>query len=180
MKKALLVIDYIYDFVADDGKLTCGKPGQDLEQYIVNLINDFKENGEFIVEATDKHDIDDIYDIEKEMFPAHSYDEKGQALYGEVKDAVEAVPANQYLKVDKLRYSAFCATNLDLKLKERDVKEVHLVGVCTDICILHAAVDAFNLGYKVVVHEKGVASFNQEGHDYSLTHFKNVLAAQVI
>ncbi len=180
MKKALIVIDYIYDFVADDGKLTCGKPGQDLEKYIYNLVNEFKGNGDFIIEATDKHDMDDQYDLEKSMFPAHSYDEKGQAVFGIVKDAIEGVPANQYLKIDKSRYSAFCATNLDLKLKERDVKEVHLVGVCTDICVLHAAVDAYNLGYKIVVHEKGVASFNQEGHDYSLTHFKNVLGAEVV
>ena len=26
-KKALIVVDYSYDFIADDGRLTCGKPG---------------------------------------------------------------------------------------------------------------------------------------------------------
>ena len=31
MKKALLVIDYTDDFVAEDGALTCGEPGIDLE-----------------------------------------------------------------------------------------------------------------------------------------------------
>lgn len=25
--RALLVVDYSYDFIADDGLLTCGKPG---------------------------------------------------------------------------------------------------------------------------------------------------------
>ena len=33
--KALIVVDYSYDFIADDGRLTCGKPGQDIEQFIV-------------------------------------------------------------------------------------------------------------------------------------------------
>ena len=28
MTKALLIIDYTNDFIADDGALTCGKPGQ--------------------------------------------------------------------------------------------------------------------------------------------------------
>ena len=37
-KKALLVIDYTYDFVADDGKLTCGKPGQAIEGAICGEI----------------------------------------------------------------------------------------------------------------------------------------------
>lgn len=30
MAKALLIIDYTYDSVADDGALTCGKPAQKL------------------------------------------------------------------------------------------------------------------------------------------------------
>ena len=30
--KALISIDYTYDFVADDGKLTTGKAGQVIEQ----------------------------------------------------------------------------------------------------------------------------------------------------
>ena len=25
-RKALIVVDYSYDFIADDGRLTCGKP----------------------------------------------------------------------------------------------------------------------------------------------------------
>lgn len=36
MKKALIVIDYTYDFVADNGKLTCGKPGQAIEKILVH------------------------------------------------------------------------------------------------------------------------------------------------
>lgn len=31
MTKALISIDYSYDFVADDGKLTAGKPAQAIE-----------------------------------------------------------------------------------------------------------------------------------------------------
>ncbi|WP_369814321.1 hypothetical protein [Lysinibacillus sp. FJAT-14745] len=38
MKKALLVIDYTYDFVASDGKLTCGEPGQTLDQFRLGVI----------------------------------------------------------------------------------------------------------------------------------------------
>ena len=41
MKKALLNIDYTNDFVATNGKLTCGEPGQKLLNYICNLTADF-------------------------------------------------------------------------------------------------------------------------------------------
>ena len=32
MKRALINIDYTYDFVAEKGALTCGKPGQEIEK----------------------------------------------------------------------------------------------------------------------------------------------------
>ena len=31
---------------------------------------------------------------------------------------------------------------------ERGITELCLTGVCTDICVLHTAVDAYNLGYQ--------------------------------
>ena len=38
MKKALLVVDYTYDFVATDGKLICSEPGQALDQFRLGVI----------------------------------------------------------------------------------------------------------------------------------------------
>jgi len=82
--------------------------------------------------------------------------------------------------VDKCRYSAFAGTNLDVKFRERGVREVYLVGVCTDICVLHTAIEAYNLGYKIFVCEKGVASFNADGHKFALAHMKNTLGAEIV
>ena len=84
------------------------------------------------------------------------------------------------MSFDKTRYSSFAGTNLHQLLAERGVKEVHLVGVCTDICVLHTAVDAYNLGYKIIVYKDGVASFNAAGHEWALTHFTGSLGATVI
>lgn len=180
MKKALIIIDYTNDFVADDGKLTCGKPGQDIEMNIVSLIEEFSKNGDFVVDARDNHDQNDCHNKERTMFPLHCYDDYGRDHYGKVKEVLEAVPEEQRISISKNRYSAFFGTPLDLKLKERKVEEVHLVGVCTDICVMHGAVDAYNLGYQIVVHSNGVASFNENGHIAALDHFKNVLCAKVI
>ena len=55
-----------------------------------------------------------------------------------------------------------------------------MVGVCTDICVLHTAVDAYNKGFSIVVHENGVASFNQVGHDWAIDHFEQTLGGKVI
>ena len=81
---------------------------------------------------------------------------------------------------DKTRYSAFAGTDVELRLKARGVTEIHLVGVCTDICILHTAVDAYNKGFDIVIHKDGVSSFNLEAHEVALEHFKNSLGAEII
>ena len=39
MKKALLLIDYIHDFVDDDGALTVGKPAQYIRENIERAIS---------------------------------------------------------------------------------------------------------------------------------------------
>lgn len=82
--------------------------------------------------------------------------------------------------MDKTRYSSFAGTNLDQLLAERGIREIHLVGVCTDICVLHTAVDAYNKGFKTYIYENGVASFDENGHKWALNHFKNTLGAEVI
>ncbi|MDR7001965.1 nicotinamidase-related amidase [Neobacillus niacini] len=55
-KKALINIDYTYDFVADNGALTCGEPGQAIEGRIIALTKEFIANGDYVVFANDVHD----------------------------------------------------------------------------------------------------------------------------
>jgi len=182
MKKALINIDYTYDFVADDGKLTCGLPGQVLEDYIVQLTEKFIDAGYFVAFGIDAHEEDDKYHPESKLFPHHNINNTpGKQMYGKLQDVYEANKgrANVFC-YDKTRYSAFTGTNLELKLRERNIQELHLVGVCTDICILHTAIDAYNKGFSIVVHEQGVASFSEGAHKWALEHFTNTLGAKVI
>lgn len=131
--KALLNIDYTYDFVADDGKLTCGKPGQALENEIVRLTKQFIENNEYVVFAVDVHDENDPYHPETKLFPPHNIrGTKGRDLYGKLQAVYdENKNRDDVYYMDKTRYSAFAGTDLDMKLRARGITEVHLVGVCT-------------------------------------------------
>ena len=180
MKEALLVIDYTIDFVAEDGKLTCGLPGQRLEQYIVDTTKEFIANDQFVVIPNDIHEENDPFHPETALFPPHNIrGTKGRELFGELHPLYEA-HRQQVIWMDKTRYSAFAGTNLDLLLRERGIQTVHLMGVCTDICILHTAIDAYNLGYAIVVHKRGVASFDMEAHTFALKHIQNVLNGTVL
>lgn len=179
-KKALIVIDYTYDFVATDGKLTCGTIGQAIEQTITNLIEQFVNQQEVVVFANDLHFNEDPFHPETKLFPPHNISgTPGRALYGTVKNVYEQYK-EKVISFDKTRYSAFAGTNLDILLRERKISEVVLVGVCTDICVLHTAVDAYNLGYAISVPKDGVASFNVAGHEWALQHFQTTLGATLI
>ena len=180
--KALLSIDYTYDFVDTAGALTTGAEGQSIENYLVGLTQEFIENGNYVVFAIDAHDPSDHYHPENKLFPAHNViGTAGRELYGGLAPLYEANKEKSTVYwFDKRHYSAFSGTDLDIRLRERGITEVHLTGVCTDICVLHTAVDAYNLGYKIVIHEKGVQSFDPIGHQWALGHFKNTLGATII
>lgn len=180
LKKALLVIDYTNDFVATDGKLTCGEPGQLLDTPIANLIEQFIAEKNVVFFANDLHEENDPFHPETKLFPPHNIrGTSGRNLYGHVGE-VYNLYKDKVIWLDKTRYSAFAGTNLAILLKERNIEEVHLVGVCTDICILHTAVDAYNLGISTVIYANAVASFDAAGHDWALRHFEHTLGATVV
>lgn len=174
---ALIVIDYTYDFV--EGNLPVGEPGIAIQHTVASITQNYVDQGEFVVMAVDLHEENDPYHPETVLFPPHNIrGTRGRELYGELENVYKRHRDSIYW-MDKTRYSAFCGTDLDIKLKERGIKDVHLIGVCTDICVLHTAVDAYNKGYHVTVFEDAVASFNQNGHEWALQHFKGSLGAQV-
>lgn len=176
--KALLVVDYTVDFV--DGKLPAGEPAIVIEPFIAELTQQFVANGDFVVMSVDVHDEQDPYHPESRLFPAHNIrGTDGRDLYGALKGVYEQ-HQGEIVWMDKTRYSAFCGTNLELLLRERDIKDIHIVGICTDICVLHTAIDAYNKGFGLTIYEDGVATFNPGGQDWALHHFEQVLGAEVI
>lgn len=181
-KRALINVDYTIDFVAADGALTCGVPGQALEARMTEITKEFIDNGDYVVFAIDVHKENDPFHPETKLFPPHNLEGTvGRKLYGELEELYQANKhAAHVYWMDKTRYSAFAGTNLELQLRARGITELHLVGVCTDICVLHTAVDAYNKGYDIVIHEDAVASFDPEGHAWALRHFKGTLGAKVV
>ncbi|WP_068619175.1 cysteine hydrolase family protein [Paenibacillus tuaregi] len=175
--RALIVIDFTNDFM--DGSLPVGEPAVVIEPVITRLTEQYMNQEDFVVMAVDLHENNDIYHPEARLFPPHNLrGTKGRDLFGSLKDVYEKNQDRIYW-MDKTRYSAFCGTDLELKLRERGITDVHLVGVCTDICVLHTAVDAYNKGFNITVFEDAVASFNPAGHVWALEHFKGSLGAEV-
>ncbi|WP_027107645.1 cysteine hydrolase family protein [Lacticigenium naphthae] len=180
--KALLSIDYTNDFVDEKGALTAGGPAQEIENNIVRLTREMAEKGEYVVFTIDAHDPNEKYHPEKDLFPLHNVKGTwGRELFGSLKETYEDIKDKETVYwIDKRHYSAFSGTDLDIRLRERKIEEIWLTGVVTDICVLHTAIDAYNLGYSIVVVESCVASFNELGHKWALDHFKNTLGAKIV
>lgn len=180
LKKALINIDYTVDFVT--GALPCGEPGVKIEGEITKVTADFINDGHFVVFAIDLHKKDDMYHPETKLFPPHNLEgTSGRDLFGSLEQVYNTNKDQEHVYwMDKTRYSAFAGTDLEIKLRERGITDLHLVGVCTDICVLHTAIDAYNKGFNITVHENAVASFNEVGHTWALDHIKGCLNGKIV
>ena len=182
MAKALISIDYTVDFVADEGKLTAGAPAQAISEAIAQVTEAAFDRGDYIFFAIDAHDENDAFHPESKLFPPHNIiGTSGRNLYGPLADFYDKHQADsRVFWMDKRHYSAFSGTDLDIRLRERKVDTVILTGVLTDICVLHTAIDAYNLGYQIQVVEQAVASLSEENHKFALNHLQNVLGSTII
>ena len=96
----------------------------------------------------------------------------------EIIDALQPFAAAARL-VPKRRYSAFFATDLAAQLRALAPERVLVMGVCTDICVLHTVADLRNRDYAVEVPADCVASFDPDQHLWALNHMERILGATI-
>lgn len=160
MRKALVIVDMSNDFVHNDGNLTAGEPAQKITPYIVELAKEFIKNDDIVVIAMDAHQENDDH---FKLWPEHNVvGTWGQKLYGDLATWYdENIGLDNLIYTPKENYNAFFNTNLAEDLKGAVVEEVHVVGVCTDICDFATIAGADANGFKTVLHKRGVATFTQ-------------------
>jgi nicotinamidase-related amidase len=95
----------------------------------------------------------------------------------EVVDGLK--PLEGDYRILKRRYSPFYATGLDSLLRELGVDTLVLTGLVTNICIQHAAADAFFRGYGVVVPRDCVDAATQKAHEAALSYMEQMYGAEV-
>ncbi len=176
MKRALVLIDYIRDFVEDDGALTAGKPAQDIKNNIAEAIATLTKDDVLII-ANDCHSSVNSNNPESRLLPPHAIkDTEGRSNV--LQEDIDISKA-QVIYLDKTRYSAFYNTGLADILDLNQVDKLYLAGVCTDTCILHTAVDAYNYGFETLILSDCMASSAMSKHDFAINHFKNALGMEV-
>ncbi len=183
MNRALLILDYSNDFIHDQGSLTNKEIGQAIDGEICRTINKFVAADDFIFICNDEHHAEDIYDSEVVMFPPHNIGGSwGAEIYGKsgelLRLLLEKQPEKTYY-LPKRRFSGFFGTPLDVMLRQRNVTELTVVGYCTDISVLHTAIDAVYLEYQVKVQASACATFIEGGQQWAINHMQYFLGVEI-
>ena len=132
LKKCLIVVDYQNDFVS--GSL--GFPGaESLEKGIIEKIRKYRESGGEVLFTFDTHYGDYMDTQEGKLLPVpHCIDgSEGHMLYGLV--------AEQMLETDrKFIKNTFGSDELYQYLKTQQFKNIELVGLVSNICVIANAI----------------------------------------
>ncbi len=170
-ESALLVIDMLNDFIADEGALVV--PGaRRIVPRIAEIITEARRQGVPVIYVTDSHRDDDH---EFKYWPPHAVSGTWGA---QVVDELAPHPGD-YM-VPKRRYSAFFGTDLDNYLREMGVRNLYLTGVLTNICVYATALDASMRNYTVKVFRDAVASLSEETDRFIFRQLEEVLQAELL
>ena len=161
-KPAILVVDMLNDFVT--GALTCDR-AKAIVPATAQLLDAARAADVPVIFCNDAH----IPGIDREL-----------AIWGDHAIAgtkgAEVIPelklSNKDFVVPKRRYSGFFQTDLDILLKELDVKTVIMTGLHAHMCVRHTSADAYCLGYDVVVAKEATDSFTEEDYINGLAYLK--------
>lgn len=174
--KAIIVIDMINGFVKQ-GNLASERFARLVPRIRAHLERELAAGSRAIF-LVDTHVPDDP---EFAMFAPHAVAGSGEdEIVDELKDLAE-----RSIVVRKDRFSGFHATRLEEVLRDLTPDEVHVVGVCTDICVLHTVAGLRDRRYPVTVFEDMVDTYNAPGHPvddlnrFALSHMRDVLGATI-
>ena len=179
--KALIVVDYQYDFIAEDGALPVAGAGDAIEQNIVDRTKQY--NIADIYFTLDCHAQDNWSDAsdhpEGKIFPPHCLQgTKGYEVFGALKD-IDAPQANY------LNKRAYAPNAQHLNMLVDKYTEIELCGVVTDICVFQTAIALYTTAVnskkqlKLSIRRNCCASFNPEREEFALTYLKEVLGCEV-
>ena len=170
MSNVVLVVDMLIGFMEPGKNLYCGDEARQIIPNIKRLIESEQAAGSSIIFIADTHDPGDL---EFEMFPVHCV--RGTEECEVITELADYVTVT----LQKRRYSAFYETDLEKRLKTLNPEKIILVGVCTDICVMHTTADARNRDYAVEVPTDCVASFDLDAHRHALDHMEKILGAKL-
>lgn len=162
MPRALVVVDFQNDFTP--GGALAVRDGDEIAGPINSLVA--TEEFDLVVATRDWHPPEHRSFAEHGgPWPVHCVQgTDGAELHPALDPAQVDVIVDKGQDLDTEGYSGFEATDLAALLRARGVDEVTIVGLATDYCVKHTALDALREGFRVTVDPTAVRAVEvQEG-----------------
>jgi nicotinamidase/pyrazinamidase len=164
VSRALVVVDYQNDFASPGGALSVS--GGDA---IAGRINELMRSGDYdlVVATRDWHPPDHgSFTDQGGIWPVHCVqDSEGAELHPDLDAAAVDVIVDKGQDRDTEGYSGFDGTALGELLRERGIDQVTVVGLATDYCVKHTALEALQEGFTVTVDTTAVRGVDVEPGD---------------
>lgn len=155
MARGLIIVDYQNDFTPPDGALAV--PGGDR---IAERLNALARSGDYalVVATRDWHPPDHgSFADQGGPWPSHCVqDTPGAQLHPRLDTTAIDVVLDKGQDQATAGYSGFDGTNLAEVLRERGIDQVTVVGLATDYCVKHTALEALQQGVAVTVDTTAV------------------------
>jgi len=163
MREALLIIDFQNDFVAG-GALPVPHGDE-----ILDRVNELIDSNRFdlVIATRDWHPADHhSFKDQGGPWPPHCIqDSEGAELHPGVHTDKIDVVVDAGFRAGLDGYSGFEKTRLESVLREHDIDRVTVVGLATDYCVRHTALDALRQGFDVVLDTEGIRGIDVEPGD---------------
>jgi nicotinamidase-related amidase len=168
MKKAVIVVDMINDFVT--GKLGSERARKIIPN-IASLLKKARERGIPIIYLRDAHSLDDR---EMDIWGEHAMrGSEGSEIVAELK------PLKNDIVIEKKWYSGFVDTELPSALKKLGIDTLIITGVSTDICVQNNVAHAYFSGYRTIVPRDCTASLDEGLMEQALKYMKNIYGTEI-
>lgn len=174
-KSALILIDVLNDFLAEDGKVHDQiKPmlvKTNLIENLVRLLDGARKSGIQIIFAPhglDEHSFEDI----PHVIPRFQWAKDNKIFW---KDSVGAdffkplYPQEGEIVVERHHmFNSFFGTDLEKQLRDNGIENVILAGLTSHTCVEGTGRHALESGYHVTFLKDAVSEFTEEAHHAAL------------
>lgn len=161
VKPALLIIDMVKDNFAAERRLPITPLASRIIAPINRLIDEFRRRRWPVVFSTDAFKETDFI-FTGRMHPHSLAGTEGAQVIDELDRKEED------LWLPKPRFSAFFATDLESRLRERGIGLCAVAGIATNFCVLTTAMDALCHDFEAVVLADCTAAASEEIHEQTL------------
>lgn len=164
---ALLVVDIVNDFVTG---VFGSEKGKQTAERIASVIG--KVEGRIPVVFTKDSHISG--DPEFKVWGVHCIDGTvGSQLY-------PALQKFEGFHIKKRHFDSFFDSDLDGLLRARNISNLYICGISTDICVLHTVSGAFFRYYDITVIDDMCSSLDPSRHEAALKDMKTNYGARII